>query len=172
MHWTRGRTIPVWTQNGGLEKVAVINWIGVVFTPLVITYVATESTVLCAFICTVGWGYDAHTRVDSTVPNTGLTYLPLWEHVTNNLYGIKFMKQLALYVISSTPSLKIYIVHMKPLFIGVWTYFHHFMYIYLMFKLVCGSTKRRNPTKQHVWREIRLRLRILSTTSQSVVYTA
>ena len=57
---------------------------------------------------------------DPNVQIGGLTYLPLWENVTNYLHGIKLWNNLHFSIF-------------KPLFLAKSTCFHHFLYIYLMY---------------------------------------
>ena len=54
------------------------------------------------------YNYDLHIvfKCLSFVQVDGLTYLPLWENVTNYLQEIKLKKQLAFFIISYVPYLK------------------------------------------------------------------
>jgi hypothetical protein len=89
---------------------------------------AMNLTVICAFDCRVGY-FNPQIR-ESIVRVEGLTYLPLWQNITNYSAWNKIMKQLAFLIISSTPSWNI-LHKLQVTLSGGANSFSLFPYIYL-----------------------------------------
>ena len=95
-------------KSGPPKKDAMIGQIGHVSSHYWLLLSVTKLFVLCAFVCKVGY-FDAWIR-ETIVPLGDFTYLPLWEQVTNYLYGTKVRNNLHF---SSSPPLHLRIIMHK-----------------------------------------------------------